>query len=196
MKPYHVLIPMDGSALSNHSLHHVRRLFDPKQCRITLLRVAEQPEFVLATPWRETHHYGIGGMDDRVRDFERVSHPIYVNQIEQSLRAELEQSLRAAVHVLENEGFSVSVVVRFGDPAAEIIQFAETSAVSVVVMTTHGRTGISRLLMGSVAERVLHSLTIPVLLARPQVDTIGFPARRSELVDKPISEVEAEASIV
>lgn len=196
MTPKHVLVPMDGSALSNHSLHHVQRLFDPQQCRVTLLRVAEQPEFVLATPWQETHHYGVGGLAERTRSFERVTHPIYVNQIEQSLRAELEQSLRAAVHVLQNNGFAPAVVVRFGDPATEIIRFAETAAVDVVIMTTHGRTGLSRLLMGSVAERVLHTLSIPVLLARPQVETIGFPVKRHQEVRAAINEVDAEEAVV
>lgn len=191
MTPYHVLIPMDGSVLSNHSLHHVCRLFEPQQCRVTLLRVAEHPASVLATPGQEPHQYGVGEMYDRMRSFEHVTHPIYANQIEQSLRAELEQSLRAAAHVLENNGFSVSVVVRFGDAATEIIRFAEASQVDVVAMTTHGRTGIVRFALGSVADRVLHTLTIPVLLARPQVETIGFPGRSREAIGADINGVEA-----
>jgi universal stress protein A len=53
--------------------------------------------------------------------------------------------------------------VRRGDPATEIVKFAKENAVDMIVMTTHGRSGISRLLMGSVAEHVVRRAPCPVL---------------------------------
>lgn len=53
--------------------------------------------------------------------------------------------------------------VRRGDPAVEIVKFADENRVDMIVMTTHGRTGLSRLLMGSVAEHVVRKASCPVL---------------------------------
>ena len=58
------------------------------------------------------------------------------------------------------------IIIRIGDPAKVIVQAAETLAADVVVMATHGRTGVSRMLMGSVAERVLRDSPCPVLTVR------------------------------
>ena len=58
--------------------------------------------------------------------------------------------------------------VRFGVPALEICRFAEEEGVDLVVMATHGRTGLSHILMGSVAERVVRSCSVPVLTVKPR----------------------------
>jgi universal stress protein A len=54
-----------------------------------------------------------------------------------------------------------------GDPAAEILRATEECRCDVIVMGTHGRTGLSRLLMGSVAERVLRKAPCPVVTVKP-----------------------------
>lgn len=54
----------------------------------------------------------------------------------------------------------------FGDPGAEIAQQAETSEADMIVMPSHGRTGLTRLLIGSVAERVIRLAHCPVLILR------------------------------
>jgi nucleotide-binding universal stress UspA family protein len=59
------------------------------------------------------------------------------------------------------------VVVRIGQPAPAIIEAAETLGVDLVVMATHGRTGVARFFLGSVAERVVRESTRPVLTVRP-----------------------------
>ena len=64
------------------------------------------------------------------------------------------------------KGIDHQIVIRIGDPAKVIVQAAETLAADVVVMATHGRTGISRMLMGSVTERVLRDSPCPVLTVR------------------------------
>lgn len=56
--------------------------------------------------------------------------------------------------------------VRRGDPATEIVKYADENAVDMIVITTHGRTGLSRLLMGSVAEHVVRKAHCPVLTVR------------------------------
>lgn len=56
--------------------------------------------------------------------------------------------------------------VIFGDPATEILQLAQDTSCDLVVMGTHGRTGLSRILMGSVAETVIRKATCPVLVVK------------------------------
>ena len=59
-------------------------------------------------------------------------------------------------------------VVRFGDPAAEIANLVKTAQVDLVAMASHGRTGIRQFVLGSVAEQVLRSVDVPVLIVRPR----------------------------
>jgi nucleotide-binding universal stress UspA family protein len=56
--------------------------------------------------------------------------------------------------------------VRFGDPGQEIVAFAKELAAALIVMPSHGRTGLAHLLIGSVAERVVRLATCPVLVLR------------------------------
>jgi universal stress protein A len=61
------------------------------------------------------------------------------------------------------------IVTRSGDPATEIVQAVTDLAVDLVVMATHGRTGLSHLFIGSVAERVVRESPEPVLTIRPKI---------------------------
>lgn len=65
---------------------------------------------------------------------------------------------------------------RRGAPAAEILKFAQTKGVDLIVMSSHGRTGLVRLVMGSVAEEVMRKAPCPVLIVKQ-------PATRTEFVD-------------
>ena len=82
------------------------------------------------------------------------------------------RSLHAAAEEARAQGFKVSEVVvtrpRADDPAAVILQAADAFNAKMIVMATHGRTGISRALHGSVADAVVHGTNLPVLLVGPQ----------------------------
>ncbi len=72
-----------------------------------------------------------------------------------------------------NEGITVHHVFLEGEPATEIVRFARDAGIDLIVMGTHGRTGLERLLMGSVAEKVLrdaHCSVLVVKLPRGQSD--------------------------
>jgi len=60
----------------------------------------------------------------------------------------------------------VSIEVRFGDPGSEIAHFAQEKNAELIVLPSHGRTGLSRLLIGSVAEKVVRLAHCPVLVLR------------------------------
>lgn len=77
--------------------------------------------------------------------------------------------LREAAHQLA--GLPVEYAVRFGEPAEEILEEAREFGADLVVMATHGRSGVARLMLGSVAEAVLRRSEVPVVLVRH-----GLPA--------------------
>jgi len=79
------------------------------------------------------------------------------------------------------KGVDHQIVIRIGDPAKVILMAAETLAADVVVMATHGRTGISRMLMGSVTERVLRDSPCPVLTVRRSEGNRGLVGGRMTL---------------
>jgi len=82
--------------------------------------------------------------------------------------AETTKSLNEAMSEHECEG--VTTAVRLGDAGLEIVEFADEVNAELIVMPSHGRSGITRLLLGSVAERVLRLAHCPVLILRPERD--------------------------
>jgi nucleotide-binding universal stress UspA family protein len=180
------LIALDGSSFSRQVLHHVKELLDPKTHALTLLRVSPFPKVSMLKPPRPVVLDGwsrLMPMYDSVQDAELAKHPIYAMQVWDSFRAELVRELTPDLTVLQALGFTVAVSVRFGDAAEEICQAAKEGKFSLIVMATHGRTGLERVLMGSNAERVLRCSPVPVLLVRPnglKVQPLAKPTKRSK----------------
>jgi nucleotide-binding universal stress UspA family protein len=79
------------------------------------------------------------------------------------------EALQNDPRVAEAESVAVSSVMVAGDPATEILGYAELNNVGLIVMTTHGRSGITRWLRGSVADRVARHSPVPVQLVRSEV---------------------------
>jgi len=83
--------------------------------------------------------------------------------------AEALKALKDFVQSSVNSGLNVHTVVRCGTPADEIIRYAEQEGVDLIVIATHGRTGLRHIVMGSVAERIVRLSNIPVLSVKPGV---------------------------
>jgi nucleotide-binding universal stress UspA family protein len=162
-----VLAALDGSAWSRQILTPIRQLLTPADHELLLLRVAELPAGIVGAPPRPVSAGWMSTMYESKRDLEYSIHPIYDSQQESNERAALEMTLLPDQQQLQRDGYTVSSVVRFGDPAEEIADLARCVNADIVAMATHGQTGLRRLLMGSVAEQVIANLTIPVLLLRP-----------------------------
>ena len=83
--------------------------------------------------------------------------------------------------------------VREGDPARELMALAETSAETIIVMSTHGRTGLGRLVFGSVADKVVRAGSVPVALVREpvrparQLERLLLPLDGSTLAEEPLA---------
>jgi nucleotide-binding universal stress UspA family protein len=83
------------------------------------------------------------------------------------MRADEKHYLKILCDKLEREGLRVTYLLRDGMVAKTIMETAEIEQADLIAMTTHGRTGMLRLLLGSVAEQVVHQSKIPVMLIRP-----------------------------
>lgn len=136
-----ILVPLDGSQTSEAILRVVERLAGPRDLTTALLEVIEPiPSVVRAeTPL---------GLEDmftfRQRDAER-----YLAKVAEPLR---------------DKGLRVECAAQYGRAAETIAAFARPEQVDLIAMATHGRSGLGRLFFGSVAEGVLRSAAVPVLL--------------------------------
>ena len=77
-----------------------------------------------------------------------------------------EEYLKKIEDQLKAKGFKVDAHVRYGDEAEEILDHISQKDVDLIAMTTHGRSGIKRFLLGSVAEKILRHSTKPIFLVR------------------------------
>ncbi|MCS6828189.1 MAG: universal stress protein, partial [Caldilinea sp.] len=154
-----ILIPLDGSDFSLQIIRVVLDFFDPRDVSLILLRVAQPPSFPLETSSARTllsGGYPLSG-----------SYETYVGAVEQEyeaaeeelkvVRTQLMEALQSEAERLRSLGYAVKLEVQFGDPAQRIVQYANEEGIGLIAMATHGRSGLSRLVMGSVAERVLRS---------------------------------------
>jgi nucleotide-binding universal stress UspA family protein len=185
MASFRVLIPVDGSEFSRRALTSVRTFLNPETFSLTLLRVAPVPASIKGDPPRPLVVDGwIELTYDSERNRDLAKHPIFDSQVWESLRFELVDEMAEDMRALEEAGFAVSLVVRFGDPAEEITAFAREEGVDLVIMATHGRSGLQRAVMGSVAEKVLHNASVPVIMVPPVRAPAPKPLPFADLVEE------------
>ena len=173
-----VLIPLDGSDFSRQILHVVQDFFDPRDVSLILMRVTVPPSVPLEIPSARDMLVGSYPMSGSYEAYSTAMERSYamVEQETETLRTELINETRLDADRLRELGYTVKVEVQFGDPAQRIIQYVGDEGVSLVAMATHGRAGLSRLVLGSVAERVLRGAAAPVLLLRPEEGAVSRSA--------------------
>jgi nucleotide-binding universal stress UspA family protein len=97
----------------------------------------------------------------------RGRHALYVDQLESQARAEALSYLRTVARKLEDDGFEVTAVVRFGEPVRVILDVARETGADVVAIATYRPTGIRALWTRSIADELLRRSPVPVLVTRP-----------------------------
>lgn len=148
-----ILVALDGSELAEQVLAHATGLGTLVGARYTLVRVVSP---LLVTGYAPTPE----GM---------LTDAAYGPELELLIR-DAEAYLAEAASALRERGLTVETqVVAEMQPAVGILEYAREKAVDLIAMATHGRIGFSRLLLGSVADKVLRGTTAPVLLYRPQI---------------------------
>ena len=155
-----ILVPVDGSAASMVGLRHAIGLAKDQGARLRVLNVVD--DLIIAPMMMEP-----SGAD--------------LTHILDSLRAEGQKVLKKAAAVAEKSAVKVEAVQveSRGRPVSDVILAdARHSRADIIVMGTHGRRGLNRLLLGSDAERVLREAPVPVLLTRHDGARRGTAKRR------------------
>lgn len=146
----HILVPLDFSACSEAALPYTASLARKYGAKVTLLHVIP------------TQMYAVGEAD-----FWQLS-----DQVLTTLEQEARQKFAAVFSPAEREQLEVAEKVTQGVPFAEIIEEAKEQAVDLIVMATHGRAGVSHLILGSVTEQVVRQAPCPVLTVRPDAERV------------------------
>ena len=133
-----ILAPMDGSECAEMILPKLEKLATDLKASIALLQVVYAHTFPGADP----------------------------TDAEVTVVRKGEEYLDKVKKRLEAKGLKVDTHVRYGDGAEEILDHASQKDIDLVAMTTHGRSGVKRFLLGSVAEKILRHSPKPVFLVR------------------------------
>lgn len=138
-----VLLPLDSSKLAECALTEVKKLAEGGMVReIILLSVVDMPTFLDG---------------DGIDRYPTVRKTYF---------EEFQKYLKGIGSRIAFEGVGVTTEVLEGNPAQMVINYAKRNAVDLIVIGTHGYSGIKRLMFGSVALKVLHDSDVPVLLVR------------------------------
>lgn len=164
-----ILVPLDGSDFSAQILPAIKKYFAPGANALVLYTVGTRSDGHIGLPSRPASADIPVPVYESQQDIELARHPIYESQEFDSRASALQDLLEAKAGGLRGEGYTVTVESDFGNPAESIIERAGLGTVDMVAMTTHGRSGITRLIFGSVAEQVVRNVAVPVFLVRPVV---------------------------
>ncbi|RIK39434.1 MAG: universal stress protein [Chloroflexi bacterium] len=143
-----IVVPLDGSVLAEQALPHAETVAQQAQAELVLFRVV---------PYITEEIVSVDALPLDWQSLE-VEQQRMVNDATNYLQ---EIALR-----LSTQGMQVHTVVEVGHAADRIVDYATAHDVDLIVMCTHGRTGVQRWLMGSVAGKVTGSAPCPVLLVR------------------------------
>jgi nucleotide-binding universal stress UspA family protein len=143
-----ILVPLDGSKLAETALGDALNLAELSRARVILLQALEPVEQPIGLV---------------------TSYPIYLDQREWEAQKEAVQgSLDSVRQRLATTKVEIETIVEVWDYAAAILDYAHKQPIDLIVMATHGRSGLSRWVYGSVADKVLRGAEVPVLLVRAQ----------------------------
>jgi universal stress protein A len=139
----HFLVPLDFSEYANLALDYAIGLAKKLQVRLTLLHVI--------------HELPIG-----VGDMATALPASYLEDLEAGVKQRLEEYCQQA----QEAGLEVDLVIEHNVPFQGIVDIARQHNVDLIVIGTHGRTGLQHVLLGSVAEKVVRLAPCPVLVTR------------------------------
>ena len=173
-----ILTPLDGSTLSEGILPYVRVLAPALGARVELLQIHPNMTYEL----------------EQLEDAEQASITAALEPVQLRLQHQSESYLSKVAGDLEGLGVETGIDVRFDPPAASIVEEAEQVEDTLIAMSTHGRAGVGRWIMGSVTDRVLHTTMTPLLVVHPErgapsvdsvadISTLIVPLDGSELAE-------------
>jgi len=152
--PYQkVMVTLDGSDVALQALPQAELIAATFNCKLILFRVIRSEERKTALVMSE---------DDQKHVEEGIA------QHRSQHISDTEETLHNIVATLDLPAEQCEVAVGVGEAAEEIIHYAVAQDIDLIIICTHGRSGVRRLMRGSVAEKILHDSSRPVLLVRAQ----------------------------
>ena len=153
-----LLLTLDGSELSAAAVPHAAQIASTSGAEVVLLRIIDSVGHIIAQSTPAGFELSAGGITAEIAEQA-------VSAQQQAAQAELD----AVAAQLKAQGVEhVSTVVAEGIPGDEIVRTAESLGCDIIVMATHGRSGLGRAVLGSVADHVArHTPKSAVLLIRP-----------------------------
>jgi nucleotide-binding universal stress UspA family protein len=139
-----ILLPLDGSPLAEQALPHAISVAEHFQSELILLRVL--------IPLSRS----------------QTTKEAALKRAEKAMDVFVHEYLERVASGVQERGIKVQMIAIEGRPHLQIIQYAETNQVDLIVMCTRGESGLSRWLMGSVSDRVVRGANVPVLIIRTQ----------------------------
>jgi nucleotide-binding universal stress UspA family protein len=148
-----ILVPLGGSQVAEIALDHAAEIARMAKSNLVLFHVLA-PLDPADSLTGEVPNPEEGGPPSFNIDMERI----------EADKKFAEEYLRNLSGKVGEEQIRAMVATALGEPAEEIVSYATAADISLIVMSTHGRGGLSRPMFGSVAEKVLHNSPIPVLV--------------------------------
>jgi len=145
-----ILVPLDGSKLAECALPHVEEL----------ARGCGTEEVILVSVTERVPGYRV--FEDPSQPLGQQLVPEAAGKKEKPAQKYLERIAKA----MKAKGIKVDTEVLLGDPAEEIVNYAKHPGCDIIVISSHGRSGISRWAFGSVADRVFRASCVPILMVR------------------------------
>ena len=152
-----ILVPTDFSDFSKYALDYAITMAQAFKANIILIHVTPEKEL------------------DSIRQISPYLEPGRIEELLKGRESEDRKKLDGFLPPEMQKGITAETIHKVGTPFLEIIKAAKQKEVDLIVMTTHGRSGLSHILFGSVAEKVLRQLTCPVLSIRPPEHEFAMP---------------------
>ena len=153
----HILVPLDGSPLAEEALPHAKKLASSFSGTIFVVRVVPSAHQLAAASFA-----GAAGMQGVP--------PVDIASMDKVVELQIEEARAYLAEVtgkIQSEGISAEWEVREGAAAEAIIACAREKGIDAIVISSHGRSGLGRLVFGSVADRVIRDSGIPVVVIKP-----------------------------
>jgi nucleotide-binding universal stress UspA family protein len=154
-----ILVPLDGSELSERALPHARDLAQAFKANLHLLRVISHIE--------EFDLIRASGDSFMVQEYAQET----AERMLQSRRERAEAYLSQTADRLRSLGLEVRTALQEGAASENIEQYVAAHSIDLIVMSTHGQGGLRRFFTGSVTDRVLRSVGVPVLAVPPPAES-------------------------
>ncbi len=149
-----IMVPLDGSELAECVLPHVQAFISGCQVgTIVLVRVVE----LAAMSYKGTY---VTSAEDLAKMDANTK------KIEEERKNKATEYLKVVVSQLKPDGVNFQTEVLSGRVAESLVDYAETNAVDLILIATHGRSGVSRWVRGSIADRIRRAARVPVLMVR------------------------------